>query len=160
MTYVPSTVTYSEIVGGNKYTYTVTSAPQPLFMGLPFDPAADNAVVVDATSSLCASDGTGFIQTSDPSSPEAEFIYLAHATVSPGGEADEAISLSPDPSDFSDSAPPSLAELGTIDPVVTPTLATTGVDPTPAGLFGTGLAILGAGAVVTTSLRRRRSRRV
>lgn len=159
VTYEPATVTYDETVGGDKYQYTVTSAPQPLFLGLPLDPAADNGFNGSATASFCASDGTNFIQAEEDS-VQAEYIYFAHATVSTD-DASEAISLAPYPDFDEDSAGfPSTGLLGTFDPTVTPILATTGVDPMPAGLFGTGLAILGAGAVVTTSLRRRRSRRV
>ena len=159
VTYEPATVTYDETVGGNKYQYTVTSTPNPLFLGLPLDTTDNNTPNVSPTASFCASDGTNFIQAEEDS-VEADYIYLAHATVS-SDDPSEAISLAPYPNFDEDSdAFPSVGLLGTFDPAITPILATTGVDPTPAGLFGTGLAILGAGAVVTSNLRRRRSRRV
>jgi LPXTG-motif cell wall-anchored protein len=159
VSYLPTTVTFTQTIHGKVWTYTVTSAPPPLYLALPFDvetgPAQDG--------SACAASGTYSIQTSTTSSQEFEQILFPHATSTLGGDA--VSTLSPFPRfDDNDRSLNSRGSLGAFSPRTTaipaadpprPELAATGTDPSGA-MLAAGAFLL-AGALAFFARRRRRS---
>ena len=178
VTYVPATITYTQTVGGKQWKYVVTSAPKPLFMGLPLDPT-DGYVPIDVTETpenACAADDTQSLYTDNDFSstdPDLLAIFIDHAysidILAPGSPIESTLSPFPNEGQPDTEGIPSIGDLGTFDrfgaepvsnPTSTgPTLAVTGVNAAPAELLGGGLIAAGLlffGLRFVTLRRRRR----
>jgi hypothetical protein len=178
VTYAPATTSFSETIGGTKYTNTVTLTAPPLYLGLNFN--AGDPFGFDSGEALCASSSLGTVfapYLNDPADPDAApslrsvdaQVTATAAPVGPdawytvaldaaGGQAPINMNtLIPTVTGFDDpdGTPISGASFAV---AAIPVLATTGVDAAPAGILGASLLLGGTGAFVIGRRRRRNAR--
>ena len=174
VTYLPTTVTYSQKIKGKTWKYTLTSAPKSLYLGLPLDKTNGYVPVTGATDPICAADGNLAIYSAstdlgDESAFDALIIaFFDHATRNDQPTGAITSTLSPFPTfDATSQNQPSVGDLGVLAPKIsdpsattTAALALTGVDAT-SGLVAAGGFLAGGAALFgfAAFARRRRSRR-
>lgn len=148
--YLPATVTFTQTIDGQVWTYVVQYTPSPLYLGLNFTSEHD----FDGNLPQCASSTTGTTLGTISGSPEWYQVINSHATAI-GAGAGWLSSISPFP--MADSEP--IGQLGTFAlqvPEPEPALADTGADATGLGMAG-GLSLL-AGLALSVFWRRGRKR--
>jgi hypothetical protein len=153
VTYEPTTTTFTETINSVVHKVTVTYTPAPLFLGLNFDTSGDgnDEDGFDATKPICSS--SGGITNFAVSEADDGDAWFAAAFLSATNSPDYMSTLDP-LAEFN-----GFADAPTIGPFAvtsTPTLATTGVDPGPAGIAGIGLLALGILATIIGVIRRRK----
>lgn len=165
VSYVPTTVTFSQVVDGEEWVYSITSAPPPLYLGLPVTEGSSDAT--------CASSGDYLLQGPGNTIADQE-VYLLHAAYIAGSSI-----LSPFPVFDENVEEASVGQLGAFrrvlpTPPVTPpapapvipttaapaaqaadpALAATGLDAM--GPFLGAASAVGLGALGLAFVRRRR----
>jgi hypothetical protein len=153
VTYKPTTTTFTETIDSVVHKVTVTYTPAPLFLGLNFDTSGDgnDQDGFDTSKPICSS--SGGITNFASSQADDGIAWFGAAYLAATNTASFMTTLDP------------LAEYNgvaiapTIGPFAvtsTPTLATTGVDPGPAGAAGIGVLVLGIIATLVGVVRRRK----
>jgi hypothetical protein len=163
VTYLPTTVTFKETSAGKHWTFTVTSAPAPLYLGLGLLDNGVSGINLVEGSAQCASDGTNTLQSVYDSANldvNTILIILPHATFLANGSSIVA-TLSPFPIfDANNTNNVGVGDLGAATvaktDVATLQLAKTGVAPANGG--GLAALLFSFGAVGLAISRRLASR--
>jgi LPXTG-motif cell wall-anchored protein len=116
VTYVPTTVTFTQTVDGEEWVYSITSAPPPLYLGLPAEGSNSEAT--------CASSGDYLLQ-GDGNTVRDDEVYLLHAAYITGSSI-----LSPFPVPNESIEQASVGQLGAFRRVL-PVPPTTPPTPVP-----------------------------
>lgn len=147
VTYLPATVTFSQLVDGVEWRYDVAVTPPPLYLGLSFAAANDGSF--EPTGSMCAYGASG---------PNGQASWFAANNTDPDGNWDNVASLATQNIQNLDTLSPYFGA-GKLLPDISryvppkPELASTGVDPS--GALGVAALFLALG-VAGGFLRRRK----
>jgi LPXTG-motif cell wall-anchored protein len=150
VTYLPTVITFDQVISGEHWKYQVTAAPAPIYLGM--SPNEMEHSPMSVTDAACWSDGTHTVRASSASDPTS-YVDFANGNGTNWDKIHGTGIANQSPYPYTET----LVSLGTFgryyDP---PALANTGSDTRPALFAGVGLLM--AGLVATFVTRRRRSR--
>jgi LPXTG-motif cell wall-anchored protein len=150
VTYLPTVITFDQVIAGEHWKYKVTAAPAPTYLGMSPNEMVNSPM--SDTDAACWSDGTHTVRASSSSDTTSFNDFLNNPVTNWTTIANTGISRQ-SPYPYTDT-PVSLGTFGRYyDP---PALANTGADARPALLAGLGLLMAGLIAAFVT---RRRSAR-
>jgi LPXTG-motif cell wall-anchored protein len=149
VTYLPTIITFDQVVAGKHWTYKVNASPAPLFLG-----TSPNEMInspVSDVDPICWSDGTHTVRASSASDPTSFTNFMNNSvtnwdTIRGTGLSNQS------PYPYTDT-PLSLGTFGRY--VAPPVLANTGTDARPALLAALGLLMAGLATTVVTRRRRK-----